>query len=187
MGKALLILLALASPAIASPEIAFVGNDSIPAQTLRRQMSVGSFDAQLERITDYYRDHGFPAVELGVPVIERDRVTIPIEEGEQFSLGSVTVTGTLVGAVGDHLKLLTVRAGDLFSRTRVIAGTHALERLYATRGYLDAQIVPVTTLNVEGRLMALTYEVTPGKRTVARPRGTSRASGHGATGNLTAL
>lgn len=184
MGKALLILLALASHAIASPEISFVGNDSIPAQTLRRQMSVGSFDAQLERITDYYRDRGFASVELGVPVIERDRVTIPIEEGEKFSLGSVTVTGTLVGDVGDHLKLLTVRAGDLFSRARVMAGTHALERLYAQRGYLDAQIVPVTTLNVEGRLLALAYEVTPGTRTVVRPR--KAAGGHGATGNLTA-
>jgi hypothetical protein len=53
MGKALLTLLGLASPAVASPEIAFVGNDSIPTRTLRRQMSVGSFDAQLARITDW--------------------------------------------------------------------------------------------------------------------------------------
>jgi outer membrane protein insertion porin family len=170
MGKALLILLVLASTASASPQIEFVGNKSIPTQTLRKEMSVGSFDEQLERITDYYRDHGFPTVELGVPVIERDRVTIPVEEGEQYSVGNVSVTGTLVGDVGDHLKLVAVQAGDVFSRARIMAGTRALARRYAERGYPDAAILPITTLDLDSRLIALTYDVTPGKRILPRTR-----------------
>ena len=54
------------------------------------------------------------------------------------------------------------------SRTRIMASTRALLRHYADRGYSDALITPITKLSSAGRLVALTYEITPGKRTLPR-------------------
>ena len=97
-------------------EIEFRGNEVFSDRTLRGVMKEvkehalvswvrkknlfipSKMDEDLERLKNYYQDHGYMDVTFGEPQLEtirrnRVRVTVPIKEGEIHKFGKVTVSG----------------------------------------------------------------------------------------------
>jgi len=174
-------------------EVRFVGNQSFPAtkgglwfrsglqsmiKTKHRwwmswlndsgMLRDEEFQADLEKIRDFYRDHGFIDMEITGTNIQRvgDRwmvITITISEGHQYKVGSVHIEGSKLFPVPDLEKQLKMGAGQLFTPAGLTADLKALEDYYGGRGYLDTTMRATKTPNIETGRMDLLYAVREGE------------------------
>jgi outer membrane protein assembly factor BamA len=132
------------APPDAASRVQFTGNAAVSSDRLRAAIAeyplfddTGAIVQEvLERdlllIAAFYWDRGHAQVKVGEPVISpsKDAVTIPIEEGPVFTVGSVTVTGELIGSAKANLAMIRVRPGATFSRTRIANDREALSNFY---------------------------------------------------------
>src|SRR5690606_1259135 len=97
--------------------INFVGNENVKSRRLRKEMETkrwwmlswltGSgrfkddeFEDDLDKLRDYYREEGYldiaippEQIQFDYPKPNRLVITIPVEEGRQYKIGDVTITG----------------------------------------------------------------------------------------------
>jgi len=169
-------------------EIRFVGNAKLSSETLRGAMltqeggllsfmnSSGTyredmFQRDLAALQATYLDHGYVNVKVGKPSLSLspDRrflfVAIPVEEGEQFRIGTIAFSGELLDEEPRLRRLLQTRSGALFSRTKLGNDLFAAGDVYKDKGYAYANVTPLTNVDAEKRIVDVTYEVQPGLRT----------------------
>src|SRR5262249_17095097 len=126
-------------------DVQFIGNRSIPDDELRLAIqtrredalsflndsgvySQEAFERDLLLVSAHYWDKGFANVKVGTPQLRLSRdkeymyLSIPIDEGPIFTIGSVTFKGDLIGTAADNLAKMDVRAGHTFSRTQIAEG-----------------------------------------------------------------
>ncbi|HEY5924583.1 MAG TPA: outer membrane protein assembly factor BamA [Kofleriaceae bacterium] len=168
-------------------DVTFVGNRKISSDDLRARMATrrpgmlsflngsGVFrrdqlDRDLAILTGYYLDRGFATVKIGAPQLrlsrdhKRLKVTIEIDEGPCFSYGAIEVKGDLIGSAEQNLALTRSRAGDTFARATTERDRRALETHYQDLGYARASVATRPRVDVANRRIAITFEVTRGKR-----------------------
>ncbi|MCV6611883.1 MAG: outer membrane protein assembly factor BamA [Amphritea sp.] len=127
----------------------------------------------LERLRSYYMDRGYInfSIDSSQVSISPDKkhvfITLNVTEGEQYSIRDVGVAGDLVVDEQELLDVITVKAGETFSRKEVTDSQEALTRKLGDNGYLFANISPVPALN-DDNTVSLQYFVAPGKRTYVR-------------------
>ncbi len=166
-------------------EIRFHGNRQISSQELRGVMltqeggllsilgSTGTFredmfQRDLAAIGMAYMDKGFVNAKVGRPSIglSADRrylfISIPIEEGEQYSIGKISFTGELLGEEPLLRRILQTRPSFLFSRSKVGQDLFAIGDIYKDRGFAYANVTPQTSVDDARRLIDLTFDVQPG-------------------------
>jgi len=138
-------------------------------------------------IRAFYYDRGYINVSLSRPhvVLSPDRrfmyITINVTEGVQYKIGKVTFKGDLLGkkdlmkraAKGDkaavrelkkpYFKALNTKTGKIFSRSKLGEDIVRLTGLYKDRGYAFANITPLTNIDMDKRLVHLTFELQKGK------------------------
>ncbi len=175
--KALLSILLAAGVAHAAPRVEFTGNTTVPAAALRQYLASNASplfdDAEdvvqevLERdlllVSAYYWDHGYANVKLGTPRVEHALVSIPVEEGAVFTMGSVTATGELIGTAAENLAKIKIRAGMTFSRTTIADDREHLATFYEDLGYAYASVMPLTKIDNSSNRIAINFEVKRGK------------------------
>lgn len=99
--------------------------------------------------TFHYHDNGYLEVEFGDPIIElsRDRkelfITIPVEEGPQFTVGEMRVSGDLLWPAEEILEPIETKPGTIFSRSKIIADTDKIANRYADEAYAFANVTPI--------------------------------------------
>jgi len=91
-------------------------------------------------------------------------VSIPIDEGPVFDIGSIDFRGELIGDKKDYYERLTIEPGDTFSRSKVGADINALNDYYRDRGYAYANIAPVTKIQPGTRKVNLSFDIEKGKK-----------------------
>ncbi|HTN53120.1 MAG TPA: outer membrane protein assembly factor BamA, partial [Anaeromyxobacter sp.] len=117
-----------------------------------------------------YLDKGYVEVKVGKPAISLspDRrwlyVTIPVEEGEQYTIGKIGFAGDLMNKEPELRSLLQTRSGELFSRTKVGADLFAIGDVFKDLGYAYANVSPNTHTDPARRIVDLEFEVQPGPR-----------------------
>ena len=171
--------------------IRFLGNRSIESSELNGFMETSEtgffsfisdddkfaadvFDEDVQRLQAYYYDQGFLSMQVGVPRIEMtsDRryidITIPIEEGERFRIGELTVVeidgnGAEVEALESDLRdYIDLESGDWFSRTKIGLGLQEITRIYRDEGYARVQLNPETDLDQERRIVDVRITIVRG-------------------------
>jgi outer membrane protein insertion porin family len=162
------------SAAHAGPTIVFVGNHAESSSALIAAIDwpfdasgallQETFERDLLLVSSYYWDHGYASVKVGVPVVTPGLVTIPIEEGPKFSINAVTAKGDLLEPEATMLAGLRTHGGDVFSRTNIAADREELTEHYQDRGYAYANVLPLTRVDLDKRTIALTWEISRGKR-----------------------
>src|SRR5215467_12005035 len=168
-------------------DVQFIGNRSINDNELRlaiqtrRQDALSflndsgvcsqeAFERDLLLVSAHYWDKGFANVKVGTPQLRLSRdkeymyLSIPIDEGPIFTIGSVTFKGDLIGTAADNLAKMDVRAGHTFSRTQIAEGREKLSAYYQDQGYAYANVLPLTKVDLPTRKISLTYEIARGKR-----------------------
>ena len=144
--------------------IDFVGNRRFSDGRLRSQMTEvkkhnlvtwirkknlyvpSKLDEDLERVKNYYQDHGYQDVSFGDPQVstagKRVRVTIPVREGEIHTFGDVSVEGNTVFTSEQIIGNWPIAKGDTLARKPIQARVDAFGEAYRMRGYIYAYVDP---------------------------------------------
>ena len=166
-------------------EVRFVGNHALSDAELKAAMitqegnlfsfftNAGTYreDAfQRDEIVlqGLYFDLGYIYVKFGKPAIELSPdkryiyITMLIDEGLPFDVSKIDVGGDLIVEKSELLPLITTKAGDRFSKSRLQTDMNKLLDVYKDQGYAYANVTPDTAVNVESRTVELTYNFQKG-------------------------
>ncbi|MCX5730728.1 MAG: outer membrane protein assembly factor BamA, partial [Deltaproteobacteria bacterium] len=129
-----------------------------------------AFQRDLQAIQAVYLERGYVNVKVGKPsvALSPDRtalfISIPIEEGEQYTIGQVDFGGELLGMRPFLPQFLQSTPGELFVRSKVGHDLFAVADFYKDMGYAYVNVNPLTKLDPKARTLGLTYDVQPGQK-----------------------
>jgi len=165
--------------------IAIVGNEAFDDDTLLGEMSLteaGLFtwfsgsnnyeteklNADVEAIRSYYLNRGYVNVEVSEPQVELSEnledvfITISVDEGKEFRVGSVNVGGDQPIDLSSAVEEMTLQTGEIFSRRLVNEAVSTMSKKLGDGGYARAQVRAVPEINDEAQTVDVTLVVTPG-------------------------
>jgi outer membrane protein insertion porin family len=164
-------------------DIVFEGNEAFSGRKLRGLMQTkeewflswatgaGNLDNEVlktdvERLQAWYYDNGYVNVRIDEPQVERKEdglvVTIKIDEGDQYGVGSVDVAGDVIGDKAEILPQLETKVDDVFHASTLRKDVLALTELYGDLGYAFANVEPLTTVDPEAKKVQVTFKVDKG-------------------------
>jgi outer membrane protein insertion porin family len=125
----------------------------------------GYFKALVEDPKTQVRDTGG----FHIPLIQKGGgkavdITIPIEEGERYRLGSITFKGNKAIKDPKALRsLFPMKDGDIFNTDNIRKGLENLRKGYGELGYINFTSVPDTQIDDVKKLIHLEIDVDEGK------------------------
>jgi len=128
------------------------------------------FEADLQRITAYYYNHGYVEVSVNMPSIRLSRdkrylyITIRIDEGAQYSVGEVGVEGDLLSERDELMELVSLETDAVFNYGQMRQDIESLSDLYRNAGYAYVNITPLTRMNAQEHIVDLSYDITQGSK-----------------------
>jgi outer membrane protein insertion porin family len=164
-------------------KIILEGNRAFSARQLRRLMQTkqawflswltraGNLDPEVlktdvERLTAFYYDNGYVNVKIDEPQIERKddglEVTIRIEEGDQYKAGLVQIGGDVIGDKQLIESNLEMKSGEVFRASKLRKDILTITEGYGDQGYAFVNVEPVTQIDADKKLVAVTYKIDKG-------------------------
>ena len=138
------------------------------------QYSKQKLAADLETLRSFYLDRGYidfsvDSTQVAIsPDKKRVYITINISEGEQFTISEVKLAGDLKAPEDELMALISIKAGEVFSRRAVTESATRINDRLGREGYAFANINPVPDVDREQRTVKLTFFVDPNKRVYVR-------------------
>ena len=148
-------------------QVRFEGNAHVSQRVLRKQMKTkgrtliyfvdktGRLDEvqleqDLDKIREYYQDHGFIDVEIKEVRKERTAkgpmiITIVIAEGPQYHVRKLTVSGYQASNETKIRAFLKMKEGSVYSPKQLRDDAKAVADAYGSGGYVDLVITPEGT------------------------------------------
>src|SRR6476661_360106 len=148
-------------------QIRFEGNAHINQKVLRKQMKTrgrtpiyfldktGRLDEvqleqDLDKIREYYQNHGF--VDVEIKEVRKDRtpkgpmiITIVVAEGPQYHVRKLTITGYEHSTETRVRAFLKLKEGSVYSPKQLRDDAKAVADAYGSGGYVDLVITPEGT------------------------------------------
>ncbi|HZJ94050.1 MAG TPA: outer membrane protein assembly factor BamA [Thiopseudomonas sp.] len=124
----------------------------------------------LERLRSYYFDRGYinmdiTSTQVSITPDKKDvYITVNVDEGEQYTIRDVKLSGDLKVPEEEIRALLLSREGQVFSRQVMTTTTELITRRLGNEGYTFANVNGVPQTHDEDNTVSLTYVVDPGKR-----------------------
>lgn len=133
----------------------------------------GNFDQailknDLDQLRLFYRNAGFLDVAIDPELIRYDffkpkkgKITISIDEGEQYFLGAIDIEGASIYTNEELLMLLNLRKKDslVYSPQLVDSWASIIEDYYSARGYLETRVFAAKKSNLENRQIDVTFKI----------------------------
>src|SRR5438876_10840956 len=144
--------------------IHFEGNAHFSERVLRKQMKTrgrtpiyfvdksGRLDEvqleqDLDKIREFYQDHGY--IDVEVKNVRRERtekgpmiITVVVSEGPQYHVRKLTVSGYEVAREDKIRALLKMKEGSVYSPKQLRDDAKAVADAYGSAGYVDLVILP---------------------------------------------
>jgi len=95
-------------------------------------------------------------------------VTINMEEGEQFYIKELKFSGETILKTEALEDLVEIQAGDLFSRSKIVAAMNHIRNRLSEEGYAFAQVEPLTVFDDEAHQVTLDFRIEPKDRVYVR-------------------
>ena len=148
-------------------QIVFEGNAHINQKVLRKQMKTrgrtliyfldktGRLDEvqleqDLDKIREYYQNHGF--IDVEIKEVRKDRtpkgpmiITIVIAEGPQYHVRKLTISGYEHSTEAKVRVFLKLKEGSVYSPKQLRDDAKAVADAYGSGGYVDLVITPEGT------------------------------------------
>ena len=164
-------------------DVRFVGNTHVKARALKGEMETkkwwifswltGSgrfkddqFDDDLEKLRDYYREHGYLDVDIpqenvifGYPTPEKLVLTVNISEGRQYHLGDISFKGNKLFTSSLLKRVARQKSGVVFVPSKLDKDVERLEDFYGKDGYLDTRVRLVRKPNVNTGNIDIEYNI----------------------------
>ena len=105
-----------------------------------------------------------------VPLIQHGRgkamdITIPIEEGDRYYLGSITFKNNKAFSNSKALRsLFPIKDGDIFNRQKISKGLENLKNAYGTQGYINFTSIPTPSFDEQKKTVSFEIDVDEGKQ-----------------------
>ncbi|NLV23559.1 MAG: outer membrane protein assembly factor BamA [Deltaproteobacteria bacterium] len=167
-------------------EILFNGNTVFSDRKLRKAMETkekwlfswifdsGKYNEEIaridrERIADLYYNEGYVDILVSDPRLSLTPnrkhllITYDIEEGQQYSTGSIGVEGDLIDTRETLVGLVKLKEGDVFSRKKLRESVLAINDFYADRGHAYVNVVPRTPTDKKERRIDLQLRIEKGE------------------------
>ncbi|MBW2400715.1 MAG: hypothetical protein JRG80_15785 [Deltaproteobacteria bacterium] len=150
-------------------DIQFIGNEAFSDRELRQDFQTKKwrfwsyatswfdrtgtyseplFVQDLSNVGKKYSDAGYVQVEIGEPdVIANEAglvVSVTIEEGTQFRVGALDVTGDSTVDIDGLRGLLNLQEGDVFNRSYLTEDVARLTEHYTNKGFYFANVAPLS-------------------------------------------
>jgi len=166
-------------------KISFSGNKHIKDKYLKRIMETReknllsfitnagifkeeAFQKDLDKLTAFHYNEGYIKAKVGYPTITHEGkdifISIPIEEGDQFKIGDVDITGDLIVPREILSQDLKTVGGKVFRSGFLNKDMVNLSEFYFDRGYADVDITPLTAINDEQKTVDVNFEIAKGKK-----------------------
>jgi len=169
-------------------QINMIGNHAYPDATLRSKFQLDSpgifwggeqysrfkLGGDLESLRSYYLDRGYinfniDSTQVTLTPDKQDIfISISISEEYQYSIKSIKLAGDLVVPEAELMALVTLKEGEVFSRSKVTASTEAITARLGEEGFAFSNINAIPEMDRENRLVSLTFFVDPGRRVYVR-------------------
>jgi outer membrane protein insertion porin family len=126
------------------------------------------FQRDIMLIQSYYFDRGYINVKVGDPKMELspDRrsmyITLVIEEGQQYRIGTVDVKGDLLESRETYIGRLEAKPGEVFNRSEVAQDVQRIADLYKDKGYAYVNSTPETHVDEKKRTVDLSFDIQKG-------------------------
>jgi outer membrane protein insertion porin family len=165
-------------------DIEFEGNEAFSSRKLRSLMQTkeawiltpitgaGNLNtdvlrADMERLTAWYYDNGYVTARIDEPKVERRgdglAVVVKIDEGPQFKIGRVEITGA--GVPQEDLQLppdMATKPGEVFSAGALRDDVQRLTERLSEGGFAFANIEPATDIDPEEKVVNIDFQVERG-------------------------
>jgi len=164
-------------------DVEFVGNQIASDGRLKTQIQskppfLGIFggyvdrdkiDADIERLTAYYRSLGFFQARVGVEPefneeLDRLKLTFVIHEGIRYKVRNVTVAGVTKFNTEELLAELKLRQDDFFDQPKMQGDVEKLKEVYGAVGYIFADVQAEPRFLEEPGTLDLVYTINEGHR-----------------------
>lgn len=127
--------------------------------------------ASLSALSDYYMDRGYIKfhVDSAQVALTPDRksvyVTINVTEGDKYTFKGHSLAGHFILPKDQIEKLVTIKAGDVFSRQTVLDTDKAISRALGNMGYAFAKVEAIPTIDEKNKSVFMALTVEPGVKT----------------------
>jgi outer membrane protein insertion porin family len=163
--------------------INFIGNDHAKTSKLRKAIETkkwnifswitGSgrfkddqFQDDLDKLRDYYRELGYLDVEVPADKVLYDYpsssklvLTIRINEGRQYKVGDITISGNTIIPTDKLRAALKQTTGTLFAPSKIDKDVTALEDSYGKDGYIETRVQLVRKPNLTTGAIDIEYRI----------------------------
>ncbi len=168
-------------------KVTFLGNTKLTSAKLKSMMftkegsyfsfmsGAGSykqeaFDQDVRNLTAIYYNDGYIQAKVAPPqvYVTPDKksiyITIKVDEGEQYSIGSIDFTGDMLFPVEELKDEVKLEVGDIFAYDKLQKDLRALQAKYGDLGFAYANPIPRPRVNEKERLVDLTFEIDKGHK-----------------------
>ena len=172
-------------------QVNLIGNEVFDNETLLSELQLGvpgafaifsdsdeyskpKLNADIETLRSYYLDRGYvkfsaDSTQVSITPDKKDiYITINIFEGEQYSVGDVSLSGKMVVDKAELEELIITKPGEVFSRKQMTQSQKQLEDRLGKDGYAFAKITVVPEINEDDLSVSLAYLVEPGNKVHVR-------------------
>ncbi len=129
-----------------------------------------AFQRDLQAIQFIYGDKGYLYAKVGKPSVQMSPdkrwiyISLHVEEGEQYRAGKIDFSGELLDQTPLLQKIVQVKPGMVFARSKVAKDIQNMQDVYKDMGYAYVNVNPVTNVHADTRTIDLTYDVQPGQK-----------------------
>ena len=139
------------------------------------QYSREKLKGDLENLESYYLDRGYlnfvvESTQVAIaPNMEDVYITINVEEGQQFKVGRVEISGELHDIAEASIRqLILSREGQIYSRELMTASEERIEMILGNAGYTFSSATGNPALSEDGETVVVRFFVDAGKRAYVR-------------------
>jgi len=172
-------------------QIAFTGNHLFSTNTLQDVMqlhatnwsswytgndtySQDKLDEALDRLHQYYLDHGF--IEFKIESAQTSPMSdgkgvalaIALHEGERYTLSSIRVEGAPPELQQQLAALNELQAGEVLSAATLLASSRAIVDSLSAQGYPNAAVNPLSQVDADHHTVDMTLQIDLGRRVTVR-------------------
>jgi outer membrane protein insertion porin family len=143
--------------------VAMKGNKKLKQADLAKLVTIApsspfiskAVDNAVDALVAYYQDHGFLNVTITAPAPTGGPAvaTFAINEGDQFRLGKLEITGVPPEDAKKYLAMLAMKKGDVFSRSTIQKG---IDKIHAA---VAKEVDPITHLDIVKKTIDLELAV----------------------------
>ncbi len=133
----------------------------------------------LEAVKTAYKKEGYKNLTIGDPIIEvratrpnaatpdqrkrRMFITVPVEEGERWKFGEVTIKGNDRYSDQQLLSVFESKTGDWLRSKKLEEGIDAIDEIYRNTGFINARVAP-EIVEREDRIADLVVHIDEGEQ-----------------------